>query len=494
MMAFTKNNNLLFLLLILLVGFFLRFYNLGTENIWYDEGVSIYVAKKGVTEIALRPENNPPLYYLVLHWWVSLFGDSEFSVRFPSALFGVLSLIGMYKVGSQLFDRNAGLFSALLLAVSSFHIMYSQEARTYSLSSLLTLLSMYFFIELVRKRRLRDSVGYVISSALLLYSHVYGLFIIVAQNSYLIGRFLFSKMPSELSFKKWIFLQGMVLSLFAPWVKILVTQTMRAVGSGTGLRRPDILTIINSFLTYGGSSYLAVLFLIFAPLSLITFEKMSGKIDWRRLFQSLETYRWKIKFSHTEEVFFLTLWFFTPIMLPIVISRFGASIYHIRYTIVAFCAFYLLVARAMSIVHRKYVKFLVAAIVLLAGIELFGYYHDGHKEQWRDAVHYVESSADSKDLILFNDPVCGWLLFDYYSSRADLVKRGFPETRHRVDEESIGELRPMLDGHRRVWFIVSHSTDKKGLIMRTLNDSFHLASHKQYRGIDAYLFERKDAG
>jgi mannosyltransferase len=143
-----KNNS--WIILIFLVGLFLRIYGLGAESIWYDEAVSVTVAKLDlfaqINWSFLQNDNNPPLYYAILHYWVWIFGDSEFAARVPSALFGSFSIIAIYSVGRFLFNKNVGSFAALILATSVFHIKYSQEARAYSLLAFLTLVSYYFYL------------------------------------------------------------------------------------------------------------------------------------------------------------------------------------------------------------------------------------------------------------------------------------------------------------------------------------------------------------
>jgi mannosyltransferase len=174
------------LLAILFLGTFLRVYQLGTESLWRDEGWTTWFASLGgPSEIVeqSKTDNNFPTYYLVLRYWIGLFGDSEFSVRFPSALAGVLA-VAIYKVGQFLFGRSTGLIASLLLTLSPFHIAYSQEARVYSLMTLLAVLSFYFFLEVLAKSNAAARTGYILSTTALLYCHVYGLFIVLAQNIY----------------------------------------------------------------------------------------------------------------------------------------------------------------------------------------------------------------------------------------------------------------------------------------------------------------------
>ena len=118
----------MFLLKILLVGFFLRLFDLDGESLWLDEGYSIKFANLKVLQIFFAQENNPPLYYVILHFWVYFFCISEYSIRFQSVIFGSLSIILIYKIGHLIINERVGQFSAILLALSVFHIRYSQEA------------------------------------------------------------------------------------------------------------------------------------------------------------------------------------------------------------------------------------------------------------------------------------------------------------------------------------------------------------------------------
>jgi len=139
------------LLAISVLGLFLRIYHLGKESLWGDEVYSFGVANNanvfGIIKVAALYDNHPPFYYIILHYGgIKLFGTSEFAVRFPSLIFGVLAIPMIYLLGRRLFNEEVGLISALILAISPFNVEYSQEARMYSLLLFLALLSMYFFV------------------------------------------------------------------------------------------------------------------------------------------------------------------------------------------------------------------------------------------------------------------------------------------------------------------------------------------------------------
>ena len=82
------------ILVILMAGLFLRIYGLSTESLWLDEGFSVWHSKTDIPLIikAASSDVQMPLYYILLHYWMGLFGDSEFSIRFLSVIFGLLAV------------------------------------------------------------------------------------------------------------------------------------------------------------------------------------------------------------------------------------------------------------------------------------------------------------------------------------------------------------------------------------------------------------------
>jgi mannosyltransferase len=464
----------IFLPAILLLALFFRLYGLGTESLWLDEVLSIKYAHLNLSQIFLLQKETPPLYYLVLHWWIRLFGISEFSVRFPSVIFGCLSVFMIYKLGSQLFDRNTGTLSSLLLAFSVFHIHYSQEARTYSLSVLLTLLSMYFFIRLLKEVSLRNLMGYILSSILLMYSHVYGLFIIIAQNIYFMSLSSFSKEDRKLTVKRWFSVQFLLILLFVPWVRIFVYKVVEVQGN-YWIPIPHIDTIISSFRTYSSeSTLLLVLFLVLVLFSL-----------------------WQIRKLNKYHIYFLLIWLITPIVLPFIISQLSQPIYDVRYTIVASSAFYLLIARGIDNMHAKYVKLIVVStVILLSMVSVRNYYAEITNEPWREVAEYIDANAHNGDVVLFNAPYYVQP-FNYYSRSGLIVKKRFPEKGVRVDEKNIYQLLEAVKHYERIWLILLNSGDKDDLIVKTLSKFYNPSRltvyyyRSQQNHIKVYFFRQR---
>jgi uncharacterized membrane protein len=126
------------LLLIVLAAFWSRCLELGTKSLGLDEGISVLFSGAGpprLFQTLAERDLHPPLYYLMLHYWMRVAGLSETAVRFPSVLAGVLLVPLVYRLARQLFRewpaRTTGLLAAALLAASPFLLYYAQEARMY---------------------------------------------------------------------------------------------------------------------------------------------------------------------------------------------------------------------------------------------------------------------------------------------------------------------------------------------------------------------------
>ena len=246
-----SNKTLLVLLLIIAVGSALRIYDLGAESVWYDEMVSIRFAGHTIPYIikfAGQLHNSPPFYWIILHYWVELFGTGEAAVRSLSAIFGVGAILVTYLVGKELFNRKIGLIASFLSAISYFHIYYSQEARNYSLLLLLSLLSYYFFIKILKHNKNWYYVGYLLANFLLGFTHIYGLFIIASQIVYF---FLIWKKYQPQRWKLIATLADTVISLL-PLVNLIGAKAVNLAEQGFWIERPGLYNISETLAVYSG--------------------------------------------------------------------------------------------------------------------------------------------------------------------------------------------------------------------------------------------------
>ena len=491
---------------IVLVSAFLRVYHIDTQSLWFDEAFSVWVSKMGLLQIiqTTAVDVHPPFYYFILHYWMSVFGDSEFAVRLLSALFGLLAIPIIYLVGRQLFDKEVGLVAALILALSSFNVQYSQEARMYTLMVLLALLSMYFFLRVLQRSSLTLSVGYVLSTTLLLYTHLYGLFVLIAQNVYVVTLLVLSK-DHTLRVKRWVLLQVVTIALFVPWIPHLVGQTSRALTGqplailGTaffGFEPPTVSQINQTFILYAGTTYLLVLFLGLSALSLFKYKKTHGSMNWKAPFRALEIYSWDVRIVSVAAVWFLALWVSIINVIPFAISHFSVDMYQSRSTIAASVALYLLVAAGIRNINHKYVKLaVIVVIVVLLAAPLQTYYSTITKRSGREAFGFVDANVRSGDVgIIF--PVNHIVVADYYNKRTDINFTSFGSGQ-KSNDENIKELNASLTGSKRVWFVYPDPGGPNNVqmtqILKAFNESYETASSAYFtNGYDVYLFVKRN--
>jgi uncharacterized membrane protein len=121
--------------LVLILSALISFSLLDRKSLWFDEAFSVWEASKTLNEIwspaSGRPEAHPPLYYTGLHYWIRRAGDSEATVRVPSAAMALLNVSLLYLLGRRLLGHETGLLAAALLSFSPLHVWYAQEARMY---------------------------------------------------------------------------------------------------------------------------------------------------------------------------------------------------------------------------------------------------------------------------------------------------------------------------------------------------------------------------
>src|ERR1700756_4293660 len=89
----------------------LRFLDLSRKSLWFDEGVSVAIARLdwyNFARILWRREANMSLYYFFLRGLLH-FGASEFFVRSLSVVFAIASIPVIYMLGRRLFDSRIGL-------------------------------------------------------------------------------------------------------------------------------------------------------------------------------------------------------------------------------------------------------------------------------------------------------------------------------------------------------------------------------------------------
>lgn len=220
------------LYLIILIGGLLRVYDLSQKSLWVDELASLNVSKDYHLLLNYCAQRNtPPLRNILIYLLTQLqFLPTETAVRLPSMIAGIFSIYFIFLFGKIFVNEKVGLISAVLFTFSPWHIFHSQDGRMYVVILCLGLASSFFMLKSlnVNLKNQHHSIWNWIFFALFNVANAYisyfGIFIIVAQYSYIFLK-LFFRYFSEKDFKivlrtiNRVILSGLIMFLiYLPWL------------------------------------------------------------------------------------------------------------------------------------------------------------------------------------------------------------------------------------------------------------------------------------
>ena len=204
---------------IALVAAGLRFYQLGRLSFWYDEVVTMRLARAASPRELLDrlfeiDATRAPLHPLLLQVWLRVFGTSEAAARSFSVLCGIATVVVVYQIARDAFGTRTGLHAAWLAALSPILVVYSREARMYAWLVLVTCLCWRLLLELRRAFTVSKAAAYVCCLTALVYSHPLGLLMLAALA--LAG--LLDARVNLAGGMRWIAIHVAATILILPWV------------------------------------------------------------------------------------------------------------------------------------------------------------------------------------------------------------------------------------------------------------------------------------
>jgi uncharacterized membrane protein len=261
------------------LGVFFRFYRLDHPYLWVDESITLFQVagftegeilgevnyktvispdellkyervsnERSVVDVihSLREEDlqHPPLYYILLYYWVRLFGSSIACVRCLSALLSLLTIGGMYWLARRLFESRLAAWLAVgLVAISPLQIIFAQEARPYSLWECLTVISSVALLRVLELkpdaplgRKVTRWTIYTVLLALGLYTHLFFGFVVAAHVLYVLVADRFRPSGRTLIFSAAV---ASALLAFAPWGALLLRNYGVVEGTTEWARTPE---------------------------------------------------------------------------------------------------------------------------------------------------------------------------------------------------------------------------------------------------------------
>ncbi|MGK7938550.1 MAG: glycosyltransferase family 39 protein [Crocosphaera sp.] len=245
----------IFIVILLVMGIYFRFSNLGAKVYWNDEAltslaISGYTSEEvfnGIHQKVTTPDEilkyysvgsdktfgdmisylykkdvHPPFYFILARFWSQVFGSSPEAIRSLSAVIGLMVFPCIYFLCQELFNTPAvGWMAMGIIAVSPFHVIYAQEARMYSLWMVEILLSSALLLRAIRLNNRNSWLFYGLSLTISLYTYLVNIFIAIAQGIYmlLIEGFRLSK-----RFLSYLITSLIATLIFIPWLLLILSN------------------------------------------------------------------------------------------------------------------------------------------------------------------------------------------------------------------------------------------------------------------------------
>lgn len=377
----TRNFYTYAMLAIVVLAATLRFWQLGGLSIWQDEGHTALDSTLTFSELwSGAYTDKPPLYYYITHFFWS-YGDSEFFLRLPAAIIGVLTIIFAWYLGARIFGPKGALLLSFLLSISTTNIMFSQEARQYILVCLGWLFTIYAFYGLVGvKKYSNSSSNYLmmlgLGSLIMIHTHLIG---IVYLTSGIIS-YCLASISNKKKFKNSsispILIVSISLLTLLPWL-INFHSNYSSKEIFSWLSQVDIKTAIQIFVDFAfGGVFLCAFSITGFLLYRNTIDEAKGNL-------------------------FLGLLFFPPILMwlfgfikPMYMPR---TIMPSHINALLGLVFFLIIG-----LRKQWQLFLVFLLISsLISYSTFQYFTNYSKEDWRGLANQIRANEKTYKMIFF---------------------------------------------------------------------------------------------
>ncbi len=369
------------------------------SDLWLDEALTVNIAQLPLRELrgALLRDGAPPLYYVLLHGWIKVFGAGDVAVRAFSGVLGLVMLALSYSAGARLATgdnrrrRWGGWATVLVVASSPFAIRYSTEARMYMLTMVLVLAGYLVVTRIVDHGPSATRVaGVAAASGALLYTQYWAIFLLAVVGMVFLYRAV-RAVGSERRASKGV-LVGLVLGgvLFVPWLPTFLSQMAH---TGTPWDRPVTppTAIALGFVDFAGGKtvegWSSILLLVILAL-LALFARTTGRFTMALDLRTFPGVRWE--------------WIVggATLLLGVVASFATGTGFQARYAAVMFPLFALTVAMGLLVLGDPRVRIGILAFIVLAGFVGGARNFQTNRTQASQVVDVIAAEAEPGDLVV----------------------------------------------------------------------------------------------
>lgn len=398
------------IILILALATFLRFYHLGFQSAWLDEVHTLKESDPNMTlsqfnEVIMFREGIPHLYFLIVRFLSDGLGASILVARIPSAIGGILTVWFVYLLGKELYDRRAGLISALLLTLNFFHIEYSQEARSYALLAFFTTASFYFLVRFVRVMNLKYAILLGLFAGLIPHMHPIGLVNVAAIYLIVLLSLVLGDAKDTKKLMLFSFLSGFVMLAVCSPVYPIVQKV--SVINNPWIPALSYDSMYQVLVLLSGNSKIVLMAVILSIACFFAAVAVTlSKKDNRDLYKNKLLFGFLILF----------IWVFSEIGGIVLKSYIGDSIILHRYFIAILPAMMLFLGICITLIKNNLAKtaivFAVSACLVFAWFSPINYYSTLTKSQYDKVSEKVKQENTAKDKVVSN---WGWLMSYYFN-------------------------------------------------------------------------------
>jgi mannosyltransferase len=343
--------------LVLVAALVLRFWT--RSDLWLDEALTVNIAGRPLHELPsyLKRDGAPPLFYVLLHFWIGWFGTTDLAVRSLPGVIGVITVPLAWLAGRRVGGRTAGWAALLLVASSPFAVRYDTEARMYSLVVLLTVLGFLALDRALRRPRIGNLVAVGAVAGLLLYTHYWSMYLIGIVFVWLAWQAWRGRPEWRAGARASFIAGGIGCVTFLPWVPTFLFQSQH---TGTPWATPaNFAAMVSAVASFAGGSTsqgraLALIFFALVGLGLfgVATDRRHIELDIR------------------------TRPLGRPLALVVIGTLGGAiigglasnSAFDARYASVVFIPLILLVAIGLTTFRDRRVRAVILAVAVVAGL------------------------------------------------------------------------------------------------------------------------------